>query len=216
MNISRTLENQEKISRTVKHFCNSFSWEIQSVKVWWNLNLLERHIKEKIIQWWFTNFCFFFFKLNDVSKLSFNHHLFLILQKHKLILQMNSFCEDFLHLLVSIQQLTKNVIMFCLYYFSLHHWKSKITLVIKMHTLDAMIKFVVNMTFLLQATAVFTKTHDSMLRTRTLKKISATQDRIFCCAMRKHERKVIFKIKILEENLVLKLFCKWLNKAMIK
>jgi hypothetical protein len=77
-----------------------------------------------------------------------------------------------------------------------------------MHTLDAMIEFIVNMTFLLQATAVFTRTHDSTLRTCTLKKISATQDRVFCCAMKRHERKVIFKTKILEENLVLKLFCK--------
>ncbi len=74
-----------------------------------------------------------------------------------------------------------------------------------MHTLDAMIEFIVNMTFLLQATAVFTKMHDSMLRTRTLKKISATQVRVFCCAIRRHEEKVIFKMKILEENLVLKL-----------
>ncbi len=174
MNILRTLENQEKISRIVKHFCNSFNWEIQSIKVWWNLNLLERYIKEKIIQWWFTNFCFFFLKLNDVSKLSFNHHLFFILQKYKLILQMNSFCEDFLHLLVSIQQLMKNMIMFYLYSFSLHHWKSKITLVIKMHTFNARIKFVINMIFLLQVTAMFIKMHDSMLRTCMLKKISAT------------------------------------------
>ncbi len=74
-----------------------------------------------------------------------------------------------------------------------------------MHTLDAMIEFIVNMTFLLQATAVFTKMHDSMLRTRTLKKISATQVRVFRCAMRRHEEKVLFKMKILEENLVLKL-----------
>ncbi len=34
--------------------------------------------------------------------------------------------------------------------------------------------------------------------------------------MRKHERKVIFEMKILEESLVLKLFCRWLDKAMIK
>jgi len=45
----------------------------------------------------------FFLKLNDVLKLSFNHHLFLIFQKHKLILQMSNFREDLLHLLVSIQ-----------------------------------------------------------------------------------------------------------------
>jgi len=49
MNILKTLKNQEEILRTVKHFCDSFSWETQLVKVWWNLNLLERHIKEKII-----------------------------------------------------------------------------------------------------------------------------------------------------------------------
>jgi len=76
-----------------------------------------------------------------------------------------------------------------------------------MHTLNATISFVVDMTFLLQATAVFTETHDSTLRTRTLKKIFATQDRVFDCAMRRHEEKVIFKTKILEENLMLKLFC---------
>jgi len=75
-----------------------------------------------------------------------------------------------------------------------------------MHTLDATISFVVDMTFLLQATAVFTETHDSTLRTRTLKKIFATQDRVFDCAMRRHEEKVIFETKILEENLMLKLF----------
>ncbi len=162
MNISRTLENWRKISRTVRHFCNSFSWEIQSVKVWWNLNLLEEHIKEKIIQQWFINLSFILLKLNDVLKLLFNHHLFLILQKYKLILQMSSSCEDFLHLLVSIQQLIKNAVMFCLYSFSLHHWESKIALAIEMHTLNAMINFVVDTTFLLQATAVFTKMHDSM------------------------------------------------------
>ncbi len=33
------------------------------------------------------------------------------------------------------------------------------------------------------------------------------QNRIFDCAMKKHEEKVIFKMKILKENLVLKLFC---------
>jgi len=75
-----------------------------------------------------------------------------------------------------------------------------------MHTLDATISFVVDMTFLLQATAVFTETHDSTLRTRTLKKIFATQDRVFDCAMRRHEEKVIFETKILEVNLMLKLF----------
>ncbi len=206
MNISKTLENQREISRTVRCFCDSFSWETQSVKVWWNLNLLERHIKEKIIQQWLANLSFIFLEFNDVLKLSFNHHLFLVLQKHKLILQMNSFCENLLHLLVSIQQLTKNTIMFCLYSFSLHHQKSKIAFAIKMHTLNAMIKFIVNTTFLLQATAVFTETHDSTLRTRTLEKISATQDRVFRCVMRRHEEKVIFKMKILKENLVLKLF----------
>jgi len=75
-----------------------------------------------------------------------------------------------------------------------------------MHTFNATISFVVDMTFLLQATAVFTETHDSTLRTRTLKKISETQDRVFDCAMKRHEEKVIFETKILEENLMLKLF----------
>jgi len=84
---------------------------------------------------------------------------------------------------VSIQQLIKNAVMFCLYSFSLHHQESKIALAIEMHTLDATIEFVVNTTFLLQATAVFTETHDSTLRTRTLKKISATQGKVFDCAM---------------------------------
>jgi len=54
---------------------------------------------------------------------------------------------------------------------------------------------------------MFTRMHDSTLRIRTLKKISVTQDRVFDCAMRKHEEKVIFEMKILEENLVLKLSC---------
>jgi len=74
-----------------------------------------------------------------------------------------------------------------------------------MHTLDATIEIIVDTTFLLQATAVFTRTHDSTLRIRALKKISATQDRVFSYAMRRHEGKVIFKMKILEENLVLEL-----------
>ncbi len=78
---------------------------------------------------------------------------------------------------------------------------------IKTYTLDATIDFIVNTTFLLQATAMFTRMHDSTLRIRTLKKISVTQDRVFDCAMRKHEEKVIFEMKILEENLVLKLSC---------
>jgi hypothetical protein len=106
---------------------------------------------------------------------------------------------------VSVQQLTKNAIAFCLYSFSLHHEESKIAFAIEMNTLDATISFVVDTTFLLQATAVFTETHDSTLRIRTLKKIFATQDRVFDCAMRRHEEKVIFETKILEENLVLKL-----------
>jgi len=70
-----------------------------------------------------------------------------------------------------------------------------------------MIDFIVNTTFLLQATAMFTRMHDSTLRIHTLKKISVTQDKVFDCAMRKHEEKVIFEMKILEENLVLKLSC---------
>ena len=119
---------------------------------------------------------------------------------------MSSSCKNLLHLLVNIQQLIKNAIAFCLYSFSLHHQESKIALVIKMHTLDAMIDFIVNMTFLLQVTAVFTRMHDSTLRICTFKKIFATQDKIFDCAMKKHEEKVIFKMKILEKNLVLKLF----------
>jgi len=118
---------------------------------------------------------------------------------------MSSSCKDLLHLLVSVQQLIKNAIAFCLYSFSLHHQESKIALAIKMHTLDAAIDFIVNMTFLLQVTAMFTRMHDSMLRTCTFKKISVTQDKAFDCAMRRHKEKVIFKMKILEENLVLKL-----------
>jgi len=106
---------------------------------------------------------------------------------------------------VSIQQLIKNAVTFCLYSFSLHHRESKIALAIKMHTLNATIEFIVNTAFLLQATVVFTETHDSTLRTHTLKKISATQDRVFDCAIRRHEEKVIFETKILEENLVLEL-----------
>ncbi len=129
---------------------------------------------------------------------------------------MSNSCEDLLHLLVSIQQLTKNVIVFCLYSFSLHHRESKIAFAIKMHTLNAMIKFVVDTTFLLQVTAMFTRTHNSTLRIRTFKKISATQDIVFCCAMRKHEEKVIFKTKILKENLVLELSCRSLNKTVIR
>ncbi len=70
-----------------------------------------------------------------------------------------------------------------------------------------MIDFIVNTTFLLQVTAVFIRTHDSTLRTCTFKKISATQDKVFDCAMKRHEEKVIFETKILEENLVLELFC---------
>jgi len=89
---------------------------------------------------------------------------------------MSSSCKDLLHLLVSIQQLTKNAITFCLYSFSFYHQKHKITLVIEMHTFDTTIELVANTAFLLQTTAVFTETHDSTLRTRTLKKISATQD----------------------------------------
>ncbi len=69
-----------------------------------------------------------------------------------------------------------------------------------------MIDFIVNMTFLLQATAMFTRMHDSILKTHTFKKIFATQDKVFDCAMRKHKKKVIFKMKILKENLMLKLF----------
>jgi len=87
---------------------------------------------------------------------------------------MSSSRKDFLHLLVSIQQLMKNAIMFCLYSFSLHHQESKIALMIEMYTLDAMIKFIINTTFLLQVTAMFTRTHDSTLRTCMLKKIFAT------------------------------------------
>ncbi len=120
---------------------------------------------------------------------------------------MNSSCKDFLHLLVSIQQLIKNTIAFYLYSFSLHHQENKIALAIEMHTLDAMINFIVNTTFLLQVIAVFTKMHDSTLKTCMFKKIFATQDKVFDYAMKKHEEKVIFKMKILKENLVLKLSC---------
>ena len=76
-----------------------------------------------------------------------------------------------------------------------------------MYILDATIEFIINITFFLQATAMFTEMHDSILKTHMLKKIFVTQDRIFDCVMRKHEEKVIFKMKILKENLVLKLSC---------
>ncbi len=75
---------------------------------------------------------------------------------------------------MNVQQFTKNAIAFCLYSFSLHHQKSKIALTIEMHTLDVIIEFIVDTTFLLQATAVFTRIHDSMLKARTLEKIFAT------------------------------------------
>jgi len=89
------------------------------------------------------------------------------------------------------------VITFYLYSFSLHHQESKIAFAIEMHTLNAMIDFIVNMIFLLQVTAVFTRTHDSTLKTHTFKKIFATQDKVFDCAMRKHEEKSDFQ----DENL---------------
>ena len=75
-----------------------------------------------------------------------------------------------------------------------------------MHTLDATVEIIVDTTFLLQATAVFTRTHDSTLRTRALKKTSATQGRVFSYAMRRHEGKVVSETKTLEEDLVLELF----------
>jgi len=109
---------------------------------------------------------------------------------------MSSFRENLLHLLVNVQQFMKNIIMFCLYSFSLHHQESKIIFAIEMYTLNATIDFIVNTTFLLQVTAMFTKMHDSMLRTHTLKKIFATQNKVFRCAIKKHEEKVIFKMKI--------------------
>ncbi len=67
-----------------------------------------------------------------------------------------------------------------------------------MYTLNAMINFIVNITFFLQATAMFTEMHNNMLRTCTLKKISATQDKVFDCTIKRHEEKVIFKMKILK------------------
>ena len=76
-----------------------------------------------------------------------------------------------------------------------------------MHTFNAMINFIVNMTFLLQEIAMFTKMHDNMLRIHMFKKIFATQDKVFDYVMKKHEEKVIFKIKILKKNLMLKLSC---------
>ncbi len=129
-----------------------------------------------------------------------------------MILQTSSSCEDLLHLFVSVQQLIKNAIAFCLYSFSLHHRESKVAFAIETHTLDATIEIIVDTTFLLQATAVFTRTHDSTLRIHALKKISATQDRVFSYAMRRHEEKVVFETKILEENLVLELSRAWLRK----
>ncbi len=113
---------------------------------------------------------------------------------------------------MSIQQLIKNAIAFCLYPFSLHHRESKIAFAIEMHTLDATVEIIVDTTFLLQATAVFTRTHDSTLRTRALKKTSATQGRVFSYAMRRHEGKVVSETKTLEEDLVLELFRAWLRK----
>ncbi len=129
-----------------------------------------------------------------------------------MILQTSSSREGLLHLFVSVQQLIKNAIAFCLYSFSLHHRESKVAFAIETHTLDATVEIIADTAFLLQATAVFTRTHDSTLRTRALKKNSATQGRVFSYAMRRHEEKVIFETKILEENLVLELFRAWLRK----
>ncbi len=52
-----------------------------------------------------------------------------------------------------------------------------------------------------------------MLRTCTFKKIFATQDKVFDYTMKRHEEKVIFEIKILKENLVLKLSCMRLHNS---
>jgi len=113
---------------------------------------------------------------------------------------------------VSVQQLIKNAIAFCLYSFSLHHRESKVAFAIETHTLDATVEIIADTAFLLQATAVFTRTHDSTLRTRALKKTSATQGRVFSYAMRRHEGKVIFETKTLGGNLVLELSRAWLRK----
>jgi len=49
MIISRTLENQRKISRTVKNFCDSFSKETQqSVEIRRDFELFEINVKKKI------------------------------------------------------------------------------------------------------------------------------------------------------------------------
>ncbi len=50
MIISRTLENQRKISRTVRSFFDNFSKEIrQSVEIRRDFELFEINVKEKII-----------------------------------------------------------------------------------------------------------------------------------------------------------------------
>ena len=119
---------------------------------------------------------------------------------------MSSSYEDLLHLLVSIQQFIKNMIAFYLYSFSLHHQESKIALAIKMHTLDTMIDFIVDTTFLLQATAMFTRMHDSTLRTCMFKKIFATQDKVFDCVMKRHEEKSDFQDENLKRESSVKTF----------
>ncbi len=64
-----------------------------------------------------------------------------------------------------------------------------------MHTLDAIIDFIVNMTFLLQATAMFTKMHDSTLRIYTLKKISAMQDKVLIVQWKDMKKKWFLRRK---------------------
>jgi len=77
MIISRTLENQRKISRTVRSFFNNFSKETQqSVEIRRNFELFEINVKKKIINRQLSHsMMFILLKFFNILELSLHHIL---------------------------------------------------------------------------------------------------------------------------------------------
>ncbi len=116
MIISRTLENQRKISRTVRSFFDNFSKETrQSVEIRRNFKLFEIDVKKKIINRRLSRLMtFILLEFFNILELSLHHILSARLNQFLLLLQMSCFSQSLTQLSAKMSSFFTNLLSFSL------------------------------------------------------------------------------------------------------
>ena len=116
MIISRTLENQRKISRTVKSFFNNFSKETrQLVEIRRNFELFEIDVKKKITNKRLSHSTtFILLEFFNILELSLHYILSARLNQFLLLLQMSCFSQSLTQLSTKMSSFLTNSLSFSL------------------------------------------------------------------------------------------------------